>query len=839
MPVSETEKTHTKVEDNQGEVTPSNHSGSSSSVKGKKLIIRPGSNKRSLRGNIQEPQIKRSLTAMDDNDRDIDMDTEQELDNSLEDALSQVENEKIVSNFSVPSTQHAQFHNGMTQSKKLQIRNYRESDKRSREFDTMWALLESSVNAINKHEKVLCSYESLYRTVYNLCRNEGPAVYDKLQALIKSHVVVFRHDLFQEVENNMSNFLEKIERVWTDFCSQVTMIRSIFIFLDRAYVLQQTSVLSIWEMSLTLFRIEILQSSLIKQRIVTDVLKLITDERMGKQVDRCLIKSILRMLCSLQIYQQVFEEPFFRATETLFRKEGENYSQSLEASDYIRYVDKRLQGEVERVSFYLDDSSRVKLFEITENCLITDHMQQILNRGLDRLLEDHNIDDLALMFILLTRVKEGQVLLKNGFVAYIKRVGKSLVLNPERDRTMVEDLMVFKTKMDTIVQKCFGNQDKFLQALRDSFDYFINTRPNKPAELVAKFMDAKMRSANKEASDEELDQLMDKAITLFRFIQGKDVFEAFYKKDLAKRLLLGRSASVDAEKSMLSKLKQECGAGFTHKLEGMFKDMEVSKDLALAFRQHNEHEAELGKRSVKMDFCVNILTSGQWPPYDAVDITLPCDMAQSLKMYQDFYISKHNGRKLQWQHSLGQCMLKGVFRPNCVKELQVSLYQAVVLLLFNDCQEYSTTDIGNATKIEAKELKRTLLSLACGKVRVLQKTPKSKDIHDDDKFTVNNDLQERLYRIKISQVQLKETEEEQKQTEEQVNLDRQYQIDAAVVRIMKTRKVLSHQQLINELFAQLRFPVKSTDLKKRIGSLMEREYLCRDNEDTTLYKYVS
>jgi len=40
------------------------------------------------------------------------------------------------------------------------------------------------------------------------------------------------------------------------------------------------------------------------------------------------------------------------------------------------------------------------------------------------------------------------------------------------------------------------------------------------------------------------------------FLLGKDVFEAFYKKDLAKRLLVGKSASVDAEKSMLSKLKQ-------------------------------------------------------------------------------------------------------------------------------------------------------------------------------------------------------------------------------------------------------------------------------------------
>ena len=84
----------------------------------------------------------------------------------------------------------------------------------------------------------------------------------------------------------------------------------------------------------------------------------------------------------------------------------------------------------------------------------------------------------------------------------------------------------------------------------------------------------------------------------FCCLKGKDVFEAFYKKDLAKRLLLGKSASIDAEKSMISKvdtflshltseivnvfssnnhflssiqLKTECGSQFTNKLEGMFK----------------------------------------------------------------------------------------------------------------------------------------------------------------------------------------------------------------------------------------------------------------------------
>lgn len=131
------------------------------------------------------------------------------------------------------------------------------------------------------------------------------------------------------------------------------------------------------------------------------------------------------------------------------------------------------------------------------------------------------------------------------------------------------------------------------------------TWQNRPAELIAKFLDDKLRAGNKGTSEEELEGTLDKVLVLFRFIQvstmfhcgaanqlhlvfciiysclwwyhaflliffihpdngkitwrffvkGKDVFEAFYKKDLAKRLLLGKSASIDAEKSMISKVK--------------------------------------------------------------------------------------------------------------------------------------------------------------------------------------------------------------------------------------------------------------------------------------------
>ena len=86
---------------------------------------------------------------------------------------------------------------------------------------------------------------------------------------------------------------------------------------------------------------------------------------------------------------------------------------------------------------------------------------------------------------------------------------------------------------------------------------------------------------------------------------------------------------------------------------------------------------------------------------------------------------------------------------------------------------------------------------------------------------------------------MKETEIEHQETEQEVTQDRQYQIDAAVVRIMKTRKKLPHNQLIGDLIQQLRFATKPADLKRRIESLIERDYLNRDKNDTNLYHYVA
>ena len=73
-------------------------------------------------------------------------------------------------------------------------------------------------------------------------------------------------------------------------------------------------------------------------------------------------------------------------------------------------------------------------------------------------------------------------------------------------------------------------------------------------------------------------------------------------------------------------------------------------------------------------------------------------MVQYLEAFKLFYLNKHSGRKLQWQPSLGHCVLKACFSHGD-KELQVSLFQALVLLLFNRGDKQVYTDIKTATGI--------------------------------------------------------------------------------------------------------------------------------------------
>uniref|UniRef100_A0A2N9HCU3 Cullin family profile domain-containing protein n=1 Tax=Fagus sylvatica TaxID=28930 RepID=A0A2N9HCU3_FAGSY len=193
-----------------------------------------------------------------------------------------------------------------------------------------------------------------------------------------------------------------------------------------------------------------------------------------------------------------------------------------------------------------------------------------------------------------------------------------------------------------------------------------------------------------------------------------------------------------------------------------------------------------------IDLNVTVLTSGFWPSYKSFDLSLPLEMVRCVEVFKGFYETRTKHRKLRWIYSLGTCTINGKFESKHI-ELIVSTSQAAALLLFNNADRLSYSEI------------MTQLNLN----------------HDD--------------------VIPPPTVDERRRVIEEVNNDRRYTIDAAIVRIMKSHKVLGHQQLVMECVEQLgrMFKPDIKTIKKRIEDLITRDYLERDKENPNIFRYLA
>lgn len=185
----------------------------------------------------------------------------------------------------------------------------------------------------------------------------------------------------------------------------------------------------------------------------------------------------------LKIYQTIFEVEFIKESEKLYSIEGETLLQSFEIPEYLRHVEKRFNEENNRLLHYLHGSTKPFLIVCLEKHLIGDHINTILQKGFDVLMEESRLPDLKLFYQLLNRVPNGIDQLRIYYSQYIKKKGRDIVINPEKDNVMIQELLDFKEKLDEI-SECWNHNEKFLHALKDSFEHFINQRPNKPAELI-------------------------------------------------------------------------------------------------------------------------------------------------------------------------------------------------------------------------------------------------------------------------------------------------------------------------------------------------------------------
>lgn len=461
---------------------------------------------------------------------------------------------------------------------------------------------------------------------------------------------------------------------------------------------------------------------------------------------------------------------------------------------------------------------------------------------------------LQVLWLFASRLPNGQPEVVQALALFCKTEGlRRLNAHTQNDVTQtaaIQELLDLQENIRSITARLPAGKD-FIQ-LKSVWEEVLNASGT-VAEALAKFFDQILRNNKKldEYSQQDTAWLHRIVAGLFVPLSSKDVFEAFYKRDLAKRLLWNRCVSMDIEKHICSLFKAECGAGYTSKMEGMFQDIDLSRESMLLYKQQQQQhqpQPSMMMEEQELDMEVQILTTGYWPVYPVYpNLNLPPALKQQQELFDVHYKKKCHGRRITWQYALGHCVVR-TYHFNKPYEFVLTLCQAIVLVMFSGGRTWKLPQLLQESGLEDRdEMERILQSLALGKegTRILRKREHDgakkirKSIHDDDEFFVNTSFTSNQRRIRIQNIMMKETREEREKTVEGVSRDRLYLIDAALVRIMKARKTLLHQQLISQVLEQLKFPAQSSDVKKRIEGLIEREYMERDSKDRNRYNYLA
>ncbi|KAK5990473.1 Cullin-3 [Cladobotryum mycophilum] len=807
------------------------------------------------------------------------------------------------------------------------------------DFEACWNMIKEALRDIHNKSCGRLSFEELYRAAYKIVlKKKGEVLYDKVKefeeqwfaehVIPKIEVLVTKNLINIGIDKSTSTsvnerrqtgekFLKGLRDTWEDHNMSMNMTADILMYLDRGYTQQEPRRVPIFATTIGLFRDHILRSclnansdSLIMDILISVMLDQIDMEREGDVIDRTLIRSCSRMLSCLyetedetessKLYLTIFEPRFLKNSKTFYSRECERLLRESDASTWLRHTESRLLEEADRCGTTIELETLPQISDVIDEKLIVAHLGDFLameGSGLRWMIDNDKIDDLSILYRLISRVDEKKGALQEILQKRVVELGmeienvlrntdfstaqaegedgdgdKAKTLNPAAQQTAtaikwVDDVLRLKDKFDSMLISCFDNDLILQSAVTKSFADFINLFA-RSSEYVSLFIDDNLKRGIRGKTEAEIEVILEKAIVLIRYLLDKDLFQTYYQRHLARRLLHGKSESHDVEKQIISRMKQDMGQQFTSKFEGMFRDLVTSSELTSTYR---DHIRSVGDGSPTIDLNVNVLTTNYWPGEimgrsaqigegSRVSCNYPHDVKRLQASFEQFYLTNRNGRKLTWIGTTGSADVKCTFPAIEGKsgplarerryEINVPTFGMVVLMLFNelaDGESLSFEEIQAKTSISAQDLTRTLMAIAVApKSRVLAKDPPTKSVKPGDKFTFNASFQSKTIRIKapiINAVSKVEDKEERKSTEEKNNQARAHIVDAAIVRIMKARKELTHTQLVSEVLEQLvgRFKPEISLIKRRIEDLIVREYLERPDEDgaPSMYRYMA
>eukprot|EP01117_Protostelium_nocturnum_P018944 TRINITY_DN804_c0_g1_i1.p1 TRINITY_DN804_c0_g1~~TRINITY_DN804_c0_g1_i1.p1 ORF type:complete len:783 (-),score=238.21 TRINITY_DN804_c0_g1_i1:51-2399(-) len=776
------------------------------------------------------------------------------------------------------------------------------SDKKL-DFDTEWAKATSQfdiiLNALETGQGITGKeWIATYYVVFSLAiaQNEGK-IYDELAKVFREFVDKQSKQIFEK-KTNADAMLKEYLRLFGNFTRTATSVSKICKYLERYWIPNHNGRLtenkieirSIYPLSLIMWREHCFAP--IKDKLIPALLGLLDKDRAGDKQDKTLLRNMVQSYVEYdavgptegqQFYEKEFECRYIHHLKEFYASESSNFLQQNGVSLYLMKAESRIEEEKvnsEYLGLYLN-SSEPKIKKAIDEVLIEKHMDIIQQDFLRMLKEDKN-EDMRRLYFLLSRVADGLPSSANTMQAYLTENGSKIVQEQkERDLKdslafavpFVKSLMLFYEKYSGLVSSCFSNNPLFKTALDKAFRDILNQESGKfnIPRLLNFFIDNVVKGKEKDyTTEDEIDDILQKLVNLFSYLQDKDEFFEYFRKALCKRLLSkGKQYNENAEKSFLSKLKAQSGDAAIRKLQGMFTDVqdESINEGKNKFEEHNGGTSKVDS----IDFEVHVLNDSHWPitATQKFPLLLASNLFNCQKKFQQYYDSSSEKRKLQWLYNYGTVTLAARFTNSKVPvQLILTPLQASIMVCFNASPKLTFEELltqlwptqparsilttsQNSNQVHDMSLEEILKfaisPLVYFKYKILQKEhdadPKKENIKNDDVFILRDRIPAKKLPRKIAfpPGSAKQTQREADQDHEYVMKQREFEIEAAMVRVMKARNRLEWNKVQVEVIniLQSRFTPDAKQLKKRLESLIDRKYMERDENDPKVIVYIS
>ena len=552
-------------------------------------------------------------------------------------------------------------------------------------------------------------------------------------------------------------------------------------------------------------------------------------------------------------YQDEWFKYFESETIKYIRNKAERDIKNNSAPEYVKCELKYLNEEDERLDSYVYGGYHARIKEINYEYLIKNNAQQIvdMDTGINNMFKTKKKDELNEVYQLFSFYPECLKLIQSSFRAYIRE--RLLALYNDKEfskdpKKFVPALIDLKKEMDEIVVLCFANDNDFQDQENKEFSVLMS-KDHYPKQL-ANYADFCMRNGFKGKSEEEIEGTLNDIISIFKNINSKLVFQSETEKKMSDRLIKGLSINMNAEKMLISKLKQENGVTYVSKMNEMISDLEKNKAEYEGYKLSKSHGAPGG-----IKFNIQVISQSAWDinKSNMEKIEVPLFLQNCIDDFQSFYLGRHQQTKLIWCLSLSRIEIQYLYLQN--KNISTSTLPQFLALYYLEQKgnlklETIATLLGCNVKKVIYDIRGLIFNPSFNPKGTTDKgvilsniDEKTKEFKPSTEISINRKFSVNRQKFNTLPLPQKKTADEIKASEmEEAQIIKKYQdniLQATVTRIMKSRigQETSHVWLVGEASKQVDlFKAQPQQIKENIEKLIEKNIIKRKGAS---YEYIA